>query len=203
MMARIIGLTGGIASGKSTMAKFFREKGAAVLNVDAIAHHLSKPKRVLYKIYVQHFGEDILNSDGTLDRQEIGRKVFADEGELQWLNDHTHPILAHVMRQQIACMQKKNFPVIILDVPLLFEAGWDKMTEENCLVFVDEATQLTRLMRRNGYTESEARARIAAQMPLSEKKKRADTFIDNSGSLEESFQQAEKLWKEWTHAGIS
>ena len=107
------------------------------------------------------------------------------------------------MHQQIACMQKKNFPVIILDVPLLFEAGWDKMTEENCLVFVDEATQLTRLMRRNGYTETEARGRIAAPMPLSEKKKRADTFIDNSGSLEESFQQAEKLWKEWTHAGIS
>ncbi len=178
MMARIIGLTGGIASGKSTMAKFFREKGAAVLNVDAIAHHLSKPKRVLYKIYVQHFGEEILQPDGTLDRRAIGCKVFADETERQWLNDHTHPILAHV-------------------------TGWDKMTEENCLVFVDEATQLARLMRRNGYTEEEAQGRIAAQMPLSEKKKRADTFIDNSGSLEESFQQAEKLWKEWTHAGIS
>ena len=107
------------------------------------------------------------------------------------------------MLRQIKVKQTKHFPVIILDVPLLFEAGWDKMTEENCLVFVDEATQLARLMRRNGYTEAEARGRIAAQMPLSEKKQRADTFIDNNGSLEESFVQAEKLWKEWTHAGIS
>ena len=202
-MARIIGLTGGIASGKSTMAKFFRDKGAAVLNVDAIAHHLSKPRRILYKIYVQHFGEAILQPDGNLDRRAIGRKVFADKNERQWLNEHTHPILEHVMRQQIACMQRKNFPVIILDVPLLFEAGWDKMTEENCLVFVDEAVQLERLMRRNGYTEAEAQGRIAAPMPLTEKKQRADTFIDNNGSLEDSFSQAEKLWKEWTHAGIS
>ena len=203
MMARIIGLTGGIASGKSTMAKFFREKGAAVLNVDAIAHHLSKPRQILYWLYVAHFGEGILQADGTLDRRAIGRLVFGNESERQWLDETTHPILERAMRRQIAVKQAKNFPVIILDVPLLFEAGWDKMTEENCLVFVDEATQLARLMRRNGYTEEEARGRIAAQMPLSEKKKRADTFIDNSGSLEESFQQAEKLWKEWTHAGIS
>ena len=202
-MAKIIGLTGGIASGKSTMAKFFRDKGAAVLDVDAIAHQLAQPRCVLYKIYVQHFGEDILQPDGTLDRRAIGQKIFADKNEHQWLNEHTHPILAHVMRQQIACMQSKNFPIIILDVPLLFEAGWDKMTEVNCLVFVDEDIQLERLMRRNGYTEAEARKRIAAQMPLAEKKQRADTFIDNNGSLADSFVQAEKLWKEWTHAGIS
>ena len=202
-MARVIGLTGGIASGKSTMARFFRDKGAAVLSADTIAFALAKPRQILYRLYVAHFGEDILQADGTLDRRAIGRLVFDNDAERQWLDETTHPILERAMRRQIAVKQAKNFPVIILDVPLLFEAGWDKMTEENCLVFVDEATQLARLMRRNGYTEEEARGRIAAQMPLSEKKKRADTFIDNSGSLEESFQQAEKLWKEWTHAGIS
>ena len=202
-MARVIGLTGGIASGKSTMARFFRDKGAAVLSADTIAFALAKPRQILYRLYVAHFGEDILQADGTLDRRAIGRLVFDNDAERQWLDETTHPILERAMRRQIAVKQAKNFPVIILDVPLLFEAGWDKMTEENCLVFVDEAVQLARLMRRNGYTEAEARARIAAQMPLSEKKKRADTFIDNNGSLEESFQQAEKLWKEWTHAGIS
>ena len=202
-MARVIGLTGGIASGKSTMARFFRDKGAAVLSADTIAFALAKPRQILYRLYVAHFGEDILQADGTLDRRAIGRLVFGNVSERQWLDETTHPILERAMRRQIAVKQAKNFPVIILDVPLLFEAGWDKMTEENCLVFVDEATQLARLMRRNGYTEAEARARIAAQMPLSEKKKRADTFIDNNGSLEESFLQAEKLWKEWTHAGIS
>ena len=202
-MARVIGLTGGIASGKSTMARFFRDKGAAVLSADTIAFALAKPRQILYRLYVAHFGEEILQADGTLDRRAIGRLVFDNDAERQWLDETTHPILERAMRRQIAVKQAKNFPVIILDVPLLFEAGWDKMTEENCLVFVDEAVQLTRLMRRNGYTEAEARARIAAQMPLSEKKKRADTFIDNNGSLEESFLQAEKLWKEWTHAGIS
>ena len=202
-MARVIGLTGGIASGKSTMARFFRDKGAAVLSADTIAFALAKPRQILYRLYVAHFGEEILQADGTLDRRAIGRLVFDNDAERQWLDETTHPILERAMRRQIAVKQAKNFPVIILDVPLLFEAGWDKMTEENCLVFVDEATQLTRLMRRNGYTEAEARARIAAQMPLSEKKKRADTFIGNNGSLEESFLQAEKLWKEWTHAGIS
>ena len=202
-MARVIGLTGGIASGKSTMARFFRDKGAAVLSADTIAFALAKPRQILYRLYVAHFGEGILQTDGTLDRRAIGRLVFDNDAERQWLDETTHPILERAMRRQIAVKQAKNFPVIILDVPLLFEAGWDKMTEENCLVFVDEAVQLARLMRRNGYTEAEARARIAAQMPLSEKKKRADTFIDNNGSLEESFLQAEKLWKEWTHAGIS
>ena len=202
-MARVIGLTGGIASGKSTMAKFFRDKGAAVISADAIAFALARPKQILYRLYVEHFGEGILQADGTLDRRAIGQLVFGNEAEKKWLDETSHPILERAMLRQIKVKQAKNFPVIILDVPLLFEAGWDKMTEENCLVFVDEATQLARLMRRNGYTEAEARGRIAAQMPLSEKKKRADTFIDNNGSLEESFVQAEKLWKEWTHAGIS
>lgn len=202
-MARVIGLTGGIASGKSTMAKFFRDKGAAVISADAIAFALARPKQILYRLYVEHFGEGILHADGTLDRRAIGQLVFGNEAEKKWLDETSHPILERAMLRQIKVKQAKNFPVIILDVPLLFEAGWDKMTEENCLVFVDEATQLARLMRRNGYTEAEARGRIAAQMPLSEKKKRADTFIDNNSSLEESFVQAEKLWKEWTHAGIS
>lgn len=202
-MARIIGLTGGIASGKSTLAKFFRDKGAAVISADAIAFNLAKPRQILHRLYVKHFGEKILQADGELDRRAIGQIVFGNEAERQWLDSTTHPILARAMEEQIQVMQEKNFPVIILDVPLLFEAGWDKMTEENCLVFVDEATQLERLMRRNGYGEAEAMARIASQMPLQEKKRRADTFIDNSGSLEESFAQAEKLWKEWTHAGIS
>lgn len=202
-MARVIGLTGGIASGKSTIARFFQEKGAAVISADAIAYALASPGKILYRLYVEHFGTEIVQADGTLDRRAIGRKVFGNAPEQQWLDDTSHPILERAMLRQIEAKQTKNFPLIILDVPLLFEAGWDKMTEENCLVFVDETTQLERLMRRNGYTESEARGRIAAQMPLAEKKQRADTFIDNNGSLEESFAQAEKLWKEWTHAGIS
>ncbi|MCR5757562.1 MAG: dephospho-CoA kinase [Selenomonas sp.] len=202
-MARLIGLTGGIASGKSTLSRFFQEKGAAVISADELALALAAPGQSLYRLYLEHFGSRVLRADGSLDRRAVGRLVFGNEAELRWLDEHSHPLLKQAMLQEIQLQQQKNFPVIILDVPLLFEAGWDKITEENCLVFVDEATQLARLMRRNGYDEAEARARIAAQMPLAEKKRRADTFIDNNGSLAESFAQAEKIWKEWTHAGVS
>jgi len=202
-MGRLIGLTGGIASGKSTLSKFFADKGAAVISADELALNLAAPGQSLYRLYLAHFGEKILQADGTLDRRAIGRLVFGNAEELAWLDENTHPLLKQALLQQIQVYQQKNFPVIILDVPLLFEAGWDKITEENCLVFVDEATQLMRLMKRNGYSEAEARERIAAQMPLAEKKRRADTFIDNNGSLTDTFVQAEKLWKEWTHAGVS
>lgn len=202
-MAKIIGLTGGIASGKSTIAAYFQSKGAAVLSADDLARTLAEPGGELYQKYVAHFGQGILLPEGTLDRRAIGNIVFSDEQQRRWLDETSHPVLQTVMEEQIQAARQKNFPVIILDVPLLFEAGWDKMTEVSCLVFVDAAVQLERLIKRNGYTKAEALGRIAAQMPLAEKKQRADSLIDNNGSLAESYNQADKLWKEWTHAGLS
>ncbi len=201
--ARIIGLTGGIASGKSTVAAYFQEKGAAVLSADDLAWQLTKPQGALYQKYVEHFGPRILLPDGSLDRRAIGAIVFGDAAQRQWLDAVSHPLLRAAMEAELASAKQKNFSVIILDVPLLFEAGWDKMTEESCLVFVDEQVQLQRLMNRNGYSKAEALERIAAQMPLAEKKRRADRLIDNNGSLAEAFAQADELWKEWTHAGLS
>ena len=202
-MGRIIGLTGGIASGKSMVAKYFRSKGAAVLDADELARKLAEPNGELYRKYVAHFGREILLPDGTLKRRAIGAVVFNDEQQRRWLDEASHPVLQAAMAQQIHMAQQKNFPVIILDVPLLFEAGWDKMTEESCLVFVAEDIQLERLIQRDGFQKAEALGRIAAQMPLAEKKQLADRLIDNSGSLSDTYAQADELWKEWTHAGLS
>lgn len=199
----IIGLTGGIASGKSTVSSFFRQKGAAVLDADRIARELSEPGGKLHAEYVHHFGAEVLQSDGTLNRRRIGQIVFSDPQQKQWLDAVSHPAIWAELLRKLEQKRNEKQRLILLDIPLLFESGWDKMADKTCLVYVDESVQLQRLMKRDGYTRREAQDRIAAQMPLEEKKKRADYLIDNNGSLMDTVQQAEELWKEWIHGGLS
>lgn len=199
----IIGLTGGIASGKSTVSSFFRQKGAAVLDADQIARELSEPGGELHAEYVRHFGAEVLQNDGTLDRRRIGQIVFSDPQQKQWLDTVSHPAIRGELLRQLAQKQNEKQRLILLDIPLLFESGWDKMADKTCLVYVNETIQLQRLMKRNGYTRREAQDRIAAQMPLEEKKKRADYLIDNNGSLTDTIRQAEALWREWIHGELS
>ncbi|MDY4697270.1 dephospho-CoA kinase [Selenomonas montiformis] len=199
----IIGLTGGIASGKSTVSSFFRQKGAAVLDADRIARELSEPGGKLHAEYVHHFGAEVLQSDGTLNRRRIGQIVFSDPQQKQWLDAVSHPAIRAELLRKLEQKRNEKQRLILLDIPLLFESGWDKMADKTCLVYVDESVQLQRLMKRDGYTRREAQDRIAAQMPLEEKKKRADYLIDNNGSLMDTVQQAEELWKEWIHGGLS
>ncbi|TYZ28833.1 dephospho-CoA kinase [Selenomonas caprae] len=200
---KVIGLTGGIASGKSTVSRYLREKGAAILDADAIAHALAEPGGSLYQAYRRHFGAAVLQADGRLDRAAIGKIVFAQPEERAWIDRSAHPLIQAEIKRQLAEKKRQDVPLIVLDVPLLFESGWDKMTEENCLVDVSEAVQLARLMQRDGYDEQAARARIAAQMPLAEKRRRADRLIDNNGDLPATLRQVDLLWKEWTHDGFS
>lgn len=200
---KVIGLTGGIASGKSTVSRYLREKGAAILDADAIAHALAEPGGSLYLAYRQHFGAAVLQEDGQLNRAAIGKIVFSQPEERAWIDRSAHPLIQAEIKRQLAEKKRQDVPLIVLDVPLLFESGWDKMTEENCLVDVSEAVQLARLMKRDGYDEQAARARIAAQMPLAEKRRRADRLIDNNGDLPATLRQVDRLWKEWTHDGFS
>lgn len=200
---KVIGLTGGIASGKSTVSRYLREKGAAILDADAIAHALAEPGGSLYLAYRQHFGAAVLQEDGQLNRAAIGKIVFSQPEERAWIDRSAHPLIQAEIKRQLAEKKRQDVPLIVLDVPLLFESGWDKMTEENCLVDVSEAVQLARLMQRDGYDEQAARARIAAQMPLAEKRRRADRLIDNNGDLPATLRQVDLLWKEWTHDGFS
>ena len=199
----IIGLTGGIASGKSTVSSFFRQKGAAVLDADQIARELSEPGGELHAEYVRHFGAEVLQNDGTLDRRRIGQIVFSDPQQKQWLDTVSHPAIRGELLRKLEQKRNEKQRLILLDIPLLFESGWDKMADKTCLVYVNETIQLQRLMKRNGYTRREAQDRIAAQMPLEEKKKRADYLIDNNGSLTDTIRQAEALWREWIHGELS
>ena len=200
---KIIGLTGGIASGKSTVSAYLRKKGASIIDADAIAHELLEPGKTLYEAYRQHFGEKILLPDGKLNRRAIGQQVFSDPVEREWIGAAAHPLIKQEICQWVKQYRAEKKSLIVLDVPLLFESGWDKMAEKVCLVYVEEKIQLERLMKRNGYGREEAEARIAAQMSLEEKKKRADCLIDNSGSLSSTLRQVDNLWKEWTHDGVS
>ena len=202
-MTRIIGLTGGIASGKSTISAYLQQKGAVVLDADAIARELSQPGGAIHAAYVTHFGPAVLLADGTLDRRRIGQQVFDCPADRNWVDQTTHPLIQAELEARLRAKEEQGVPLILLDVPLLFESGWDKMTEGACLVYTDETVQLERLMARNGYEQAEALARIRVQMPLEEKKQRAKWLIDNNGSLSAAFAQADQLWKEWTHGGLS
>ena len=192
----IIGLTGGIACGKSTVSKILRSLGAKVIDADAAAHALSQPQQPLYDAYVARFGAEILTAQGTLDRAAIGRIIFKDPNVRAEIDALAHPLIQAAVEQQMQAVCP-NAPAVVLDVPLLFEAGWEALTDEVWVVSLPEDVQLVRLMERDPVmTEAEARARIAAQMPLSEKRARADVVIDNSGTKEDTLHMIERIWRE-------
>lgn len=194
---RIIGLTGGIASGKSTVSAYLRTKGATVIDADALTHELLAPGGALHRAYVGHFGRQFLRADGTLDSRAIGAVVFNDPAEKKWLDGVAHPLIKSAVECAIEAARSRGVKAIILDVPLLFESGWDKMCSRTCLVYVGKKLQLERLMARNGYTEAEAVARIGAQLPLCAKRALADYIIENDGELATTYSQVDALWEEW------
>lgn len=196
---KIIGLTGGIACGKSTAAAILEGFGAFHIDADAITHELQRPGGALYEGFVRHFGPCVLQADGSLDRPAIGRLVFddtADPLERRWLDDFTHPVILRAVKERLAQARAARPLAALLDVPLLFEAGWDKLADETWLIALPHDIQVQRLMARNGYSEEEAEARIAAQMPLAEKRRRATVVIDNSGTEEDLRAALCRLWRE-------
>jgi dephospho-CoA kinase len=196
-MARIIGLTGGIASGKSTVSNMLKKRGFAVVDADLAARKVVEPGEPAYRQIVEQFGREILLDDGTLDRAKLGAIVFNEEEKRRQLNAIVHPAVRKKMKEWEEEAVQSGKKTIILDIPLLFESRLQHMAEKIIVVSVDEKTQLKRLMERNGFREEEALARIQAQMPLAEKKKMADAVIDNSGSLGETEKQVEHLIQKW------
>ena len=194
---KIIGLTGGIACGKSTVSTELRAHGAAIIDADALAHELSQPHRPIYNAYVERFGSEIVAADGTLDRAAIARRVFADPAVRAEVEAIAHPIIRSAAEERLRAARDENKRAAVLDVPLLFEAGWDALADETWVVALPREEQLARLLARDTSMDAgEARARIAAQMPLAEKCARADVVIDNSGTVEEIREYIGKLWKE-------
>jgi dephospho-CoA kinase len=173
-----LGLTGGIASGKSTVLNQFRKRGAAVIDCDKIAREVvRKGEPALAKI-IKLFGRRVLKRDGSLDRAALGRIAFSNSAKRKALEKIIHP---EVKREVFKRVKKIRQDVIVVDVPLLFEAKWQACFDKTLVVWTTEKTQVSRLMRRDGFSRGEAIKRIRAQMPLAQKKRLADFVINNSG----------------------
>ena len=190
---KVYGLTGGIASGKSTEAKLLRARGVPVIDADEIARRVVEPGTVGLARVEAAFGPGVIRPDGTLDREALGRVVFTDPEKRQTLNGILHPLVQATTAEEVMRLAEAGEPLAILDIPLLYEARDPAAFEGIVVVYVDEATQLERLMARNGFSREDAEARIRSQMPLEEKARRATWVIDNRGTPEETEAQLELL----------
>jgi len=193
-----LGLTGGIASGKSTVSAMLVRLGAKLVDADQVAREVVLPGEPALMQLSKQFGPDILMSDGSLDRQALGRIVFTpDKQKLKELEAILHPaIRARMHKQMDAYLAEEPDRLVIADIPLLFETGQEALYDAVLLVYVPKAIQLERLMAREGMTAEDAKVRIELQMDMEEKKQRADYIIDNSSTLEHTQRQIENIWRE-------
>jgi dephospho-CoA kinase len=196
-MAMIIGLTGGIASGKSTVSGMLKNLEIPVIDADIESRLAVEQGEEAYDQIVNHFGKSILYEDGSINRAELGEIIFNNEKERMVLNGIVHPAVRKRMVEKQVAAQTKGESIIVMDIPLLFESDLRSIVGRTLLVYVDEEVQLQRLMKRNNYTKEEAFARIQSQMPLIEKKKLADAVIDNNGSMQQTELQLAHILKQW------
>lgn len=194
----IIGLTGGIASGKSTVSRMLSELGAFIIDADKLSREITQPGKPAWREIVKKFGPDIVQANGEIDRQCLGQLVFANRQARAELEQITHPHIEIAVNAAIADAAKGGFAVIVLDVPLLIEVGWHTKVDAVWVVYVNEQTQLARLMSRDNNSEAAARARMKAQLALQEKLKYADVVIDNSDTIETTQKNVIKAWNEIT-----
>lgn len=191
-MGKIIGITGGIASGKSTVTNFLRQKGFEVVDADALVHQLQKPDGRLYQILVEHFGEKVLLEDGKLNRPLLASLIFSNSEEREWSKETQ----GQIIREELGSLRDKlakTEDVFFMDIPLLFEQDYASWFDETWLVYVRRDTQLDRLMNRDQLSKESAETRLASQWPLEEKKKFATYILDNNGSREQLLSQVVTL----------
>lgn len=192
---KIIGLTGGIASGKSTVSCMLRDLGCIIIDADLIAREVVEPGSKTLKKIAKIFGDTIFNNDGTLNRKALGNIVFNDRSKLESLNGLIHPVIKETILQRIEdCRKSNENSIVIVDAAVLIESGMDEIVDEVWLVYVDRDTQLKRLMERDSIECFEAIARIKSQMSVEEKIKKSNRIIDNSRGLEHTKDQVIKLW---------
>lgn len=187
-MSYVLGVTGGIASGKSTVVKVFKEAGFPIVDGDVVARLVVEPGTPGLAAVKEVFGEEIITSEGTLNRKKLGNLVFQDPKERHKLNRTLEPFIRGEIDRQITAAKSAS-PLVIADIPLLYETHYEKQMDAVAVVYVDQTTQLQRLMRRNDLTETEATNRIKSQLSLEEKRQRADLVFDNRGSVEETTNQ--------------
>jgi dephospho-CoA kinase len=205
-MAMVIGLTGGIASGKSTVSRLLGALGATVIDADAIVHELQAPGMPMLEEIAARFGPQLLDADGRLDRRALGAIVFGDRAARAQLEAIVHPQVRAVIAERVAAAQAAGAALIVVDIPLLFERGEipaQPSTQEfdaTVLVYARDAQQIERLIARDHCSREDAERRVRAQLPIEDKKAMADVVIDNSGALDETKRQVEQLFERFSEA---
>ena len=191
-MGKIIGITGGIASGKSTVTNFLREQGFQVVDADAVVHQLQKPGGRLYQLLVHHFGQEIILENGELNRPLLASLIFSNPEEREW----SKQTQGEIIREELAALRDQlaqTEAIFFMDIPLLFEQDYSAWFDETWLVYVDRDVQVERFMKRDYLSKEVAESRLATQWSLEEKKKLASHILDNNGSRDQLVTQVVKL----------
>ena len=191
----VIGITGGVGTGKSTVARMFQQLGAAILDADVIAHQAMEPKRLAWREIVRAFGEGMVNEDETINRRKLARLVFCDEASRRRLERILHPrVLREIKRRLHRLRRSKRVRAVVLDVPLLIEAGAQGVADALVVVTAPPEVQRARLAAQHGWSDEEIQARINSQSELSAKAALADEVIDNSNGVEFTRTQVKRIW---------
>ncbi len=193
----IIGLTGSIASGKSTVSHMLKELGYPIVDADLVARQVVEPGSETLQKINEAFDASVILPDGTLDRKKVGDLIFNDPESRKRLNDIIHPAIRKEMLRQRAAYVAEGHQVVIMDIPLLFESQLQHLADKILVVSVTEENQLKRLIKRNGLSENEAAARISSQLPMTIKEAGADAIIYNNGTIEETKWQLNRILEEW------
>jgi len=191
---KVIGLTGGIGSGKSTVSQFLGELGAVIIDADKVGHEAFKPNTEIWREVVAAFGRQILTSTGEIDRKKLASIVFGNPESLAWLNQIMHHRMYDMVMARLEDYRRQGVGVAVLEAPLLIEAGWTPLVDEVWVTVASEATVLKRLQERTGVSEPETLARIRSQLSNEQRIKHADVVINNEGSLDELKAKVKELW---------
>ncbi len=192
----VVGLTGGIASGKSTVARMFAEEGAYIIDLDELSRLVVEPHKPAWRDIVRHFGDEILTEERTLDRDRLGSVVFSDPAKRRKLEGIVHPRILEAYGKRLQRILEKNEQAIVIaDVPLLMEVEMEGSFDKVIVVYIPPESQMKRIVQRNGLSQEEARNRLKSQMPIEEKARRGDFVIDNSGTLEETGRQVKEIYE--------
>jgi len=189
----IIGLTGGIATGKSTAAEYLKKKGAKIIDADQISHKISQKGEKGWKRVVDEFGEDILKEDGEFDREKLGEIVFSDAAKRKKLESLLHPLIIYEMKEEAHEYLEKN-QIVVFMAPLLYETGLNRFCDQVWVISASKKTQIKRLGKRNNLDRDAALKRINSQLSIEEKKKKADVVIENNSTIEELKEKLEIQW---------
>ena len=192
---KVIGFTGGIGSGKSTVSQFMAELGAVILNADEVGYEAFKPDTELWRQVVAAFGRQIVTPDGNIDRKKLGNIVFGNAESLSRLNQMMHPRMYDMVKAQLEEYRRQGTRVVVLEAPLLLEAGWTPLVDEVWVTTASESTVLKRLEERAGLSRAESLARIRSQLPSAERVRHADVVINTDCDLDEVKVKVKELWQ--------